>query len=220
MVQAPFTLRRRLRRGPWSGALRDSPELTRPVVKAAAVLAPGQPLQIDTLQILATFADRQGMLAEAETLYRECIKLQLPPATEPLIYGSMLQVLWKARHYEAVVDMCRTGLKQTQACNRVLLRAELARALGQLQRWKEALGEVDQAVREAGDGEVFLVRSLRIRLLMQADKTAAAESECKALMEEQVARRSSGGALPVGEHLHEFESAAPGRSGAGGLPQD
>ncbi len=167
------------------GALRDNPDLTRPVVKAAANLAAMQPLQVDTLQILATFADRLGMLAEAETLYRECIKQPLPAATEPLIYGSMLQVLWKAHHYEAVVDMCRTGLKQTQACNRVLLRAELARALGQLQRWKEALSEADQAVREAGDSDMFVIRSLRIRLLTQADKTADAEAECKALIEER-----------------------------------
>ena len=167
------------------GALRDNPDLARPVVKAAAGLAALHPLQVDTLQILATFADRLGMLPEAEALYRECIKQPLPPATEPLIYGSMLQVLWKAHHYESVVDMCRTGLKQSQACNRVLLRAELARALGQLERWKEALSEVDQAVREAGDSEVFMIRALRVRLLTQADKIAAAEAECKALIEDR-----------------------------------
>jgi tetratricopeptide (TPR) repeat protein len=167
------------------GALRDNPDLARPVLHAAADLAQQKPLSIDALQVFATYADRLGMFAEAEVFYRQCIKQPLPAATEPLIYGSMLQLLWKARNFDALVEACRTGLKQARASNRVLLRAELARALGQLERWNEALTEIDQAVREAGDGEAFLVKTLRVRLLIQASKVAAAEADCKNLLEER-----------------------------------
>jgi tetratricopeptide (TPR) repeat protein len=165
-------------------AFRENDEIARPVVKAAADNLEKTPPHIDALQIFAAVADRLEMLPEAETLYRLCIKDPLPPATEPLIYGGMLRVLWKARHYEAVVETCRTGLKLTQVSNRVLLRADLARALGQLSRWEEALSEADQAVLEAGDGERFTVRLTHVRLMVQAEKLAAAESECRALLKE------------------------------------
>ena len=95
------------------------------------MLAEDKPLHLDALQIFATLADRLEMLPQAEIFYRQCIAQPLPAATEPLLYGGMLRVLWKARHYEALVQTCQTGLKQTQASNRVLLRAELARALSQ-----------------------------------------------------------------------------------------
>src|SRR5262249_22929766 len=139
---------------------------------------------LEALQLFAALADRGALLAEAEYFYRECTKHPLTPTLEPLVYGSLLRVLWKGQRFEAVIETCRTGLKQTQASNRVLLRADLARALGHLERWDEALAEIDQAVRDASDGERFTVRHLRVRLVNQAGKPADAEAECLALLKE------------------------------------
>jgi len=165
-------------------ALRENASLARDVLPATALLAQRKPLPLDALQVFAAIADRLDMLPEAEVFYRQCITQPLPAATEPLIYGGMLRVLWKARHYDAVVAACRTGLKQTQASNRVLLRAELARALSQLQRPAEALAEADQAVSEAKDSERFTIQRLRVGILTRAGKIAEAEAECQALLKE------------------------------------
>jgi tetratricopeptide (TPR) repeat protein len=166
------------------GLLRGNAELSRPLVQTAARQAAQRRLQPDTWQLVAALADRLGMLPEAEILYGECIKGPLTPATEPLIYGSLLQVLWKLEHYEAVIQTCRTGLKQTQPANHALLRADMARAFGALHRWNEAVDEADRGVRDAQEGERFALRILRARILMQAGKLAEAEIECLGMLEQ------------------------------------
>jgi tetratricopeptide (TPR) repeat protein len=143
-----------------------------------------RPCQPETYQLLAALADRAGMLPEAELFYLECLKSPMTPAAEPLIYGSLLRILWKSQRYEAVIQTCRTGLKQAAVCNHVLLRADLARALGALGRWDEALQEAGQAVRDSKDEDRFMLRHLRVRLLTQAGKNAEAEAECLALLQE------------------------------------
>jgi tetratricopeptide (TPR) repeat protein len=163
--------------------LRTNPDVARPIIKAAAQGIAQRRLHPDTLQLLAAVADRGGLLPEAEVLYGECLKGPLTPATEPLLYGSLLRVLWKAQHYEAIVERCRAGLKQTQTNNRVLLRADLARALAVLERYNEALVEADQAVGEAQEGEQFAVRLLRLRIVLQAGKLGEAETECQTLLQ-------------------------------------
>src|SRR5262249_16840233 len=124
------------------------------------------------------------LLQEAEYFYRESIKYPLSPAAEPLIYGSLLRVLWKGQRFEDIVQTCRAALKQTQSSNRVLLRADLARALGYLQRWDDALAEIDQAGPDAKGTEEFTVRHLRVRLLTQAGRFDQAEAECRALLKD------------------------------------
>jgi tetratricopeptide (TPR) repeat protein len=166
------------------GALRENADLARAVLKTAGGLAGRQPLHLDTLQIFAAIADRLELLPEAEIFYHECIKQPLPAATEPVVYGGMLRVLWKARRYESIVEACRTALKQAQATSRVILRSDLARALAQLGRWDEAQSEVDLAVKDAGDAERFAVRHLRVRLLIEAGRYEQAEAECQALLKE------------------------------------
>jgi tetratricopeptide (TPR) repeat protein len=164
--------------------LRGNAELSRPLVQTAARQAAQRRLTPDSWQLLAALADRQGMLPEAEILYGECIKGPLTPATEPLIYGSLLQILWKQEHYEAIIQTCRTGVKQAQPVNHGLLRADMARALGALQRWNEAIAEADRAVRDAQEGERFALRILRARILMQAGKLGEAETECLGMLEQ------------------------------------
>lgn len=140
----------------------------------------------DTLQLLAALADRFGTLEQAEFCYRECLKLPLTAAAEPLVYGSLLRVQWKARRYEAIIETCRFGLAHAEASNRVLLRADLARALAALERHEDALAEIDAALDEAKGNEKFACQHLRVRVLTQANKLARAEAECKALLETHV----------------------------------
>jgi tetratricopeptide (TPR) repeat protein len=165
-------------------ALRANPDLARPLVKTAVQHVAQRGFQPEAVQLLAALADRSGMLPEAEVLYTECLKGPLTAETEPLLYGSLLRVLWKAQRYEAVVETCRTGLKKARTNNRVLLRVELARALAALDRYNEALLEADQAAREAKDSERFMVRLLRARIVLQAGKLADAESDCLQLLKE------------------------------------
>jgi tetratricopeptide (TPR) repeat protein len=165
-------------------ALQENSTLARDVMPAIAALAERQPLQINALQVFAALADRLDMLPEAEVLYRQCIQQPLPAVTEPLIYGGMLRVLWKARHFDAVVQTCRIALDQAQASNRVLLRAELARALCQLANYQEALEEADKALEDGSQGEQFAIRRLRVSILTRADKFSEAEAECHELLKD------------------------------------
>jgi tetratricopeptide (TPR) repeat protein len=164
------------------GALRENPAIARAVLPTAAALH--KTLHPDTLQLLAALADRLDMLAEAELFYLNCIQRPLSPVAEPAVYGSLLRVLWKARRYEAIVEVCRTGLAQTRACNRVILRGDLARALAQLERWEDAGTEINTAVLDAKDTERFAMRHLRVRIFMQAGRLDLAETECLALLKD------------------------------------
>jgi len=165
-------------------ALRANDDLARAVLAPSAKLAEKKPLHIDTLQIFGAIADRLNMLPEAEIFYVECVKQPLPVMTEPLIYGGMQSVMWKAGHFEALVDATRIGLKQAQPINRVLLRGGLAQALGHLERWDEAIAEADIAVSEAIGPEKFKLRLLRVRILTGATKFTEAEAECQAMLKD------------------------------------
>jgi tetratricopeptide (TPR) repeat protein len=165
-------------------ALQENDLLAQDVLPAIVGLAQREPLDISALQVFAALADHLEMLNEAEELYRQCIQQPLPAATEPLIYGGMLRVLWKAHHYDAVVETCKIGLEQTKASNRVLLRADLARALCQLQRFQEAMQETDQALEDANATEQFAIRKLRVGILTRAEKFADAETECRELLKD------------------------------------
>jgi tetratricopeptide (TPR) repeat protein len=166
-------------------ALQENAALARAVLPDVALLAQRKSLHLDALQVFAVLADRLALYAEAEVFYGQCIRQPLPAATEPLIYGGFMRVLWKTRHYETIVETCRLGLEQTQACNRVLLRAELARALGALQRYQEAVAEANVALGEANDREGFAIRRLRVGILSQAGKFGEAEAQCRELLKER-----------------------------------
>jgi tetratricopeptide (TPR) repeat protein len=166
-------------------AVRENADLARDVLPVLAELAQRETLHLDALQLFAAVADRLEMLDAAESLYGLCIRQPLPPPTEPLIYSGLFRVQWRARHYDALVDTCRLCLEKAQASNRVLLRAELAKALAQVQQFSEALAEADQALCEAKDGERLLLQRLRVSILLRADKTADAEAECQAMLKEQ-----------------------------------
>jgi tetratricopeptide (TPR) repeat protein len=166
------------------GALRENPDLTNELVKAGTALLAGPPLHVETLHLFAVLAERHGLETEAELYYRACLRQEVPAALEPTAYGGLLRLLGKSRRYEAIVEVCRQGLKQVRENNRVLLRSDLARGLAQLGKHDEALAEADTALREAREAEKFAIRLLRVRLLLQAERLDQAEAECQALLKE------------------------------------
>jgi tetratricopeptide (TPR) repeat protein len=166
------------------GAVRENPTVAVPLLKAGTRVLAGQPLHLDTLHLFAVLADRHDLVQESELYYRACLAQPLPANVEPMLYGGLLRMLWKARRYESIIDVCRTGIKQAKAGNLVLLRCDLARALAQVGKYDEALAEADTAVRDARDSEKFALRHLRVRILLQAERIAAAETECQALLKD------------------------------------
>jgi tetratricopeptide (TPR) repeat protein len=166
------------------GAVRENPALAIGLIKAGIPVLQAQPLHLETLHLFAVLADRHDLAQESELYYRACLQQPLPANLEPMLYGGLLRVLWKARRYEAIIEVCRLGMKQARASNLVLLRGDLARALAQVGKDDDALAEADAAVRDARDTEKFAVRHLRVRLLLHADRIAQAEAECQALLKD------------------------------------
>jgi tetratricopeptide (TPR) repeat protein len=164
-------------------ALRDDAALAGELFQVALPQLERDELRYETLHFLAILADRQRRPAEAERFYRQCLQ-RVSPATEALVYGGLLRVLWKENKFEDVVQVCRDGLHRTKATSHVLLYSELSRALSRLDRMDEALAEADNAVRLAADADRLTVRLGRVRLLAYAERYAAAETECLALLKE------------------------------------
>src|SRR5262249_7997654 len=85
-----------------------------PVAQQAMVN--GQPLERDTRYFLAVLATRSHQLQEAEQLFRSCLSEgQINAQTEWLVYDGLLRILWEARKYDGIVQVCQLGLRQAQA---------------------------------------------------------------------------------------------------------
>jgi tetratricopeptide (TPR) repeat protein len=174
------------------GVLREEEDLARTMVGAGIkAVTKGTPLRFETVFLLATLAASHRQNAEAERLYRACFK-QMPDDAETLVYTGMVRVLGKARRYEALLQVCdgalggdpQQGLPKAQTTNQVLFLSEKARALAALRRYDEALQAADRALLVAADTNKTLVRHLRVRLLLMANRTAEAEKECEAMLQQ------------------------------------
>jgi tetratricopeptide (TPR) repeat protein len=166
------------------GALRENPTLAVDLLKAGTHMLKTQQFHLETLHLLAVLADRNDLAPESERYYRVCLLQPLPQEMEPMVYGGLLRVLWKAKRYEAIVEVCRWSMKKARTTNLVLLQTDLARALAQIGKFDDALTEAARAIEIAKDSEKLAVRHLRVRLLLQADRPAEAESECQALLKD------------------------------------
>ena len=167
-------------------ALREDAALSQELVRSAyRQPATAKDLHFDTLQLLAALADRRDLRTEAEHFYRQALRAA-PPGGEPLLYGGLLRVLWKAQKYEEVLKVCQEGLAGAKATNHVLFHADIARAQARLGRPEEALRAADKAVARAGDNDRLTLQLLRIRILTQAERFVQAEKDCFALLKERV----------------------------------
>ncbi len=169
------------------GALRDDDVLAkglvavafRPSIRAVA-------LQAETLHLLAALADKHQKLEEAEAFYRRSLH-SAGSQGEAQIYSGLLRVLWKEHKYEEILNVCRDGLKTSQGTNPVFFHMEKAKALARFDRMDEALKAAERALDLAGDNDKLVIRHLRIRILVQAEKYDEAEAACQALLKEYTA---------------------------------
>jgi tetratricopeptide (TPR) repeat protein len=167
-------------------ALREDPTLATDLVRFAYLsrLPQGNAgLNGQTLFLLAALADRQRQLEEAEKFYRECLRRPAPDM-EPLYYGGLLQVLWKAHKYQDLTVVCRQGLAQAQNTRTAVFRDYLARALARQGKTDEALAEVERGLVQAADPDRFAFRQLKVSVLTMAARFDRAEAECQAMLKD------------------------------------
>ncbi|MFN4260528.1 MAG: tetratricopeptide repeat protein [Gemmataceae bacterium] len=136
-----------------------------------------------TWRLLAVLAAQAKQLDEAERLFRQCLK-NVTPRTEAEIYGGLLDVLWEARKYQSIVQLCRDGLEHAQATNRTMFQVSLAQALAQLGWDDEAVAEAVKAVELADDKNRLRLRRIYVGVLTQAGHIEQAIDECKGLLKE------------------------------------
>ena len=142
-------------------------------------------LHLQMRYFLAVLAARAHQLNEAADFYRQCLDGSLRNRQqEAAVYLGLIQVLWTARKYEDVVEVCRQGLRQAQSTNHLLFRRYLSRALVFLGKVDEALAEADRAVEIADDDTRLDTRLNRISVLTQAERYPQAIAEAQALAKE------------------------------------
>ncbi|MFO0966525.1 MAG: tetratricopeptide repeat protein [Gemmataceae bacterium] len=164
--------------------VRDDGELAKELVDIAFRLGDrDDDLQQDTLHLLAALADKHRKNEEAERFYRKSLA-RTTPGLEHLVYGGLLRSLWKQSKYEAVIEICRKGLKEAKTTNHLLFFNDLAKAHARLGKDKEALAEIDKAIDLAGDQHVLAVKMTRIRILVAAGMLEEAETECRAMLKD------------------------------------
>jgi tetratricopeptide (TPR) repeat protein len=166
-------------------ALRDDPELVKNLLPiAVGQLGVGGGLSWELRSMLAVLAARTRQLDAAERLYRDCLD-NLGAGVhrnEPEIYGGLLRVLWQAHKHQAIVDLCRAGIKRAEATSRVMFHVDLARALSMLGKDEEALTEAAFAVDVSREEERLYCQRVRIDILAHAGKVDLAVAACEALL--------------------------------------
>jgi Flp pilus assembly protein TadD len=134
---------------------------------------------------VAVLAGCAHELPKAEFFYRRCLESSSDnPRRQAAACSGLIRVLWTARKYEAVVDLCRQELHRTQAPDPLLFRQYLSRALAMLGKDKEAIAVADQAVEIANDENRFDMRLSRIGVFIQAELYPRAIAEAQVLAKE------------------------------------
>jgi tetratricopeptide (TPR) repeat protein len=160
-------------------------ELVRQLIRAAkARLDSRQSLDFTTWQFLAFLASRSSQLQAAEAFFRACLIQGVSPASEGDTYDGLIRILWLEHKYQAIADVCRQGLNESQAVHFGLFHRNLALALAQLGKIDEALPEADKAINLAADGDRLHMRLVRARVLYLGDRYQTAIAECTTLLKE------------------------------------
>jgi tetratricopeptide (TPR) repeat protein len=141
-------------------------------------------LKPETYRFLALLADSWRQYDAAEQFYRDYLSVGADPQVEPLVYARLLEVLWMADKRDAIVEVCRAGLRTARGTNRALFHRHLARALILSGKISEALAEADQVVQLSNDQNRIQSRLFRAQLLSNAEQTERAEAECVSLLGE------------------------------------
>ncbi len=167
-------------------ALREDPELIRALLPAAqTALLAGREVHPQLRYFLAVLASHAHQLEQAEYFYRRCLDGRTGNRQhEAAVYAGLIRVLWSARKYDSIVEVCRKGLSQAQATNHLLFRQYLSRALVLLGKTEEAIAEADRAVEIANDETRLEIQLNRISVLTQAERYEQAIALAQALAKE------------------------------------
>lgn len=168
-------------------AIRQDPELIRQMIPLGISHGRGGPrLGFSTRYFLALLAARAHQLEMAEHFLRDCLKEPNAfPGFSPQeheIYSGLLQVLNLQGKNEEMIEVCREGLKNAQATNRLLFHEKLSQALSRLGKVDEALAEVDQAIQLADEKYILSYRMLRTGILADGNQHDKAIKECQDLL--------------------------------------
>jgi tetratricopeptide (TPR) repeat protein len=166
--------------------LREDAELVKFLLPAARRrLSSGAGLGFSTSLMLANLAGRTRQLAEAEALYRHCLKLSTDNKGE--IYGGLLTVLSMAHKNREIIALCEPVVDKDKepTVSRLFFLRELAAAHMGLNDVDKSLTRADEAVRTAsGPDSKLTCRLERALLLAQAERHQDAVAECRALLGE------------------------------------
>jgi tetratricopeptide (TPR) repeat protein len=177
--------------------LREDPALVKDLVPQVRerVFGSPNPLKRDTCLVFAVLAARTNQLDAAEEIYRSCLRnaAGVQRREEHAIYQGLLRVLWQGSKYEDIVEVCRQGLEQASATNRVLFHLDMARALAHLGRMDEAITQAKTAVDIADEDNRFVTRSNYAHILAQAERFDEAVAECEAMLKD----------FPTAEEVHD-----------------
>jgi tetratricopeptide (TPR) repeat protein len=172
-------------------AIRQDPELVRQMIPLGISRGRrGQRLDFSTRYFLAALAARTHQLEAAERFFQDCLKEPNGfPGFSPQeheIYSGLLQVLDMEGKNEEIIDVCREGLRNAQATNRLLFHKYMAQSLSRLGKTQEALGEIEQAVQLADEKNFLYYRLLRAGILADGNQFDKAIQECQELLKNSV----------------------------------
>jgi tetratricopeptide (TPR) repeat protein len=167
-------------------ALREDSSLVKAILPQAqqALIQRDRALQDRTQYLLAVLGARAHQLEQAEFLYRRCLQELNAQLDDFAVYGGLIDVLFQAHKYEAVVEICRLGLHQSQTTNHVVFHRALSRALAFLGKMEEALTEADLAIKASSEGNRLWMRLNRINVLTYGERYPQALEEVQALFKE------------------------------------
>jgi tetratricopeptide (TPR) repeat protein len=150
-------------------------------------LARGETLNGQTYFFLGVLAARTHQLDAAEQLFRSCLTPrggQRFKLHEAEVYHNLLRVLRLGHKHEAIVQLCREGLEQAQATERVLFHVEAAQALSRLGRFEEGIKEANAAVEAASDPNRLFCQRARVQILTAAQLYHEAVAQCREMLKE------------------------------------
>lgn len=156
--------------------LREDGDLSRALLEAA--FRPGQgtaEVHSETGYFLAVLADKHAQLDRAETFYRRALALPNQVNEAPL-YAGLLKILAKEKKYEETIAVCKDGLKRSQFTHHLLFYNYLAQSQARLGRLRDAEASADRAWQIAGDNQRIAAASLKVHILLQAQKYKDAEA--------------------------------------------
>jgi tetratricopeptide (TPR) repeat protein len=165
--------------------LREDPELVKALLQVLRQhLERGMTFEDGTIAYLAVLAARARQLDDAEKLYRNLLPVAVGrfKEKETEIYSGLLDVLWQAHKYEAIVEVCRQGLAKAQSTPLLLFHQNLAQALMQLGKPDEAIAEANRSVEIASDKQRLWTRRTRARILAEAGHADEAIAECQGML--------------------------------------